>query len=211
MPRIDYGKDAQGKPIPGVTTVLNVLGLNKGALMGWAYKQGLAGVPLYEARDKAADIGTLTHLMINADLHGQIFDTAPYPPDVVDKAETGFLAWLDYKRLVDFQLIEAEISLVDQELGIGGTMDKVAIKGRLSITDFKTGGGPYLEQWVQVAAYKYLWELHNPDQPAAGGCFILLVNKEDGGFTHAHKVATDKYFELFKHAVAIYKLAKELK
>jgi hypothetical protein len=210
MPRIDY-RDNDGSKVPGVTTVLGVLGLNKGALLGWAYKQGLAGVPLYEARDKAGDIGTLCHLMIQYDLLDKVYDTSNYPKDIVDKAENGFIAWLDWKRLVDFQLVESELSLVDNELKYGGTMDKVAIKNRLSITDFKTGKGPYLEQWCQLSGYKHLWDIHHPNEPIDGGCYLLLVNKEDAGFTYAHKIALDKHFEIFKHALAIYKLSKELK
>ena len=210
MPRIDY-RDHTGLKLPGVTSVLNVLGLNKGALCGWAYNQGKAGLPLYAARDKAADIGTLTHLMIEADLYGRVFDTSAYPPDVVDKAENAFIGWLDWKRLVDFQLVESELSLTDDELGYGGTMDKVAVKGKLSITDYKTGKGPYIEQWCQLAAYKHLWDIHHPDEPADGGVYLLLVGKEDGGFTYAHKIQLDKHFEIFKHALAIYKLHKELK
>lgn len=211
MPKIDY-RDDEGNKLPSVTQVENaVLGFNKGALMGWAYNQGKEGKPLYEARDKAADIGTLVHLMIQYDLLGKVYDTSNYPIDIVDKAENAFIGWLDYKKLVDFKLLETELSLVDSKMGFGGTMDKVSVKNKRSITDFKTGKGPYIDQWIQLSAYRHLWNLNYPKEPIDGGCYLLLINKEDGGFIHAHKFDLDRHFQIFKHALAIYKLHKELK
>lgn len=210
MARIIY-KNGAGESLPGVTTVIGQnLGWNKGSLMGWAYNQGKAGVPLYDARDKAADIGTLIHLMIADDLHGKIFDTSSYPKDVIDKAENGFLAWLDWKQLVDYQLIESELSLVDNALGVGGTMDKVSVQGKLSLTDFKSSKGVYVDQWIQLSAYAHLWELHYPDMPLLGGYYILQLGKEDGSFSYHHKIKLDKHFEAFKHLLALHKLKKEI-
>lgn len=210
MPKIDY-RDKDGKPLSGVTTVIGQnLGWNKGAMMGWAYNQGKAGLSLYEARDKAGDIGSLLHLMLEADMKGKVFDTSSYPSDVVDKAENGFIAWLDWKKLVDFQLIESELSLVDDDLGFGGTMDKVSIQGKLSITDFKSSKGVYVDQWIQLSAYGHLWEKHFPDMPIKGGYYILQLGKEDGSFGYYHKIKLDKHFEAFKHLLALHKLKKEI-
>lgn len=211
MAKIDY-RNSDGEKLSSVTTIIGQnLGWNKGAMMGWAYNQGKAGLSLYEARDKAADIGTLAHLMINADVYGKVFDTSPYPADTVDKAENAFLAWLDWKRLVDFKLIAAEMSLVDNELGFGGTFDKVSVKDKLSLTDFKTGKAVYVDMWIQMSAYAHLWELHFPDQPLLGGYYILQLGKEDGSFSYHHKIKLDRHFEIFKHLVAINELHKEVK
>jgi len=210
MAKIDYRDNANIR-LPGVTTVIGQnLGWNKGAMMGWAYNQGKAGVPLYESRDKAGDIGTLIHLMIGADLTGEVFDTSTYPADVVDKAENGFIAWLNWKQLVNYQLIESELSLVDNVLGFGGTMDKVSVQGKLSLTDFKSSKAVYVDQWIQLAAYAHLWELHYPDMPLHGGYYILQLGKEDGSFSYHHKIKLDKHFEAFKHLLALHKLKKEI-
>ncbi len=83
-PAIKY-KSADGKPLKGVTTVLGILA--KPALIGWAYKQGIAGVPLYESRDKAADAGTLAHTYVENHLKGLPDPSSDgIPKDIVEKA-----------------------------------------------------------------------------------------------------------------------------
>jgi len=62
MPANIY-KNAQGKRIPGVTTVISNLGWSKGGLMHWAWEQGINGIDYKETRDKAADTGTIAHAM----------------------------------------------------------------------------------------------------------------------------------------------------
>jgi hypothetical protein len=129
----------------------------------------------------------------------------------VDKAETSFLAFLEWKRLVDYQVVATEMSLVDEELGFGGTCDHVLVKGKLAMADLKTSKAVYGEYWAQVACYGHLWNLHHPDQLIDGGFYILQISKEDGGFSYHHKSNLDKYFEFFKNLLAAYKIAKELK
>lgn len=210
MPTIQY-RDSQGNKLPGVTTVLNAWGGNKDALMYWSWDLGIQGINYRDVSKTACDIGTVAHAMVEADMHGQVFDTSQYPPEIVDKAETAFLAFLEWKRLVDYQVVATEINLVDEVLGFGGCPDHVLIKGKLAMADLKTSKAVYGEYWAQVAAYAHLWNLHNPDKPIEGGYYILQINKEDGGFSYHHKPNIDKYFEFFKHLLAAYKLAKELK
>lgn len=210
MPTIQY-KNSKGEKLPGVTTVLSSWGGNKGALIYWAWNLGMEGKDYRKVRDEAADIGTLAHAMVEADMHGKVFDTSKYPPEIVDKAENSFLAFLEWKRLVDYQVVATEINLIDEELGFGGCPDHVLIKGRLAMADLKTSKAVYGEYWAQVAAYAHLWSLNYPDQPIEGGYYILQINKEDGGFSYHHKPNVDKYFDFFKNLLAAYKIAKELK
>jgi hypothetical protein len=210
MARIIY-QDSKGTRLPGVTTILNSWGGNKGALMYWAWDCGMKGLNYRDVSKEACDIGTLAHRMVEADMHGNVLDTSPYPAEIVDKAETSFLAFLEWKRLVDYQVVATELSLVDEELGFGGTCDHVLIKGKLAMADLKTSKAVYGEYWAQVATYGHLWNLHNPDQPILGGYYILQIDKLDGGFSYHHKPNLDKYFEFFKNLLAAYKIAKELK
>lgn len=210
MARIIY-KDNQGNRVPGVTTILNAWGGNKGALMYWAWDCGMNGLNYKEVSKAACDIGTVAHSMVEADMHGREYDTSHLPPEIVEPAETAFLAYLEWKRLVDFQVVATELSLVDSDMGFGGTMDHVLIKGKLAMADLKTSKAVYGEYWVQVAAYAHLWTLHHPDQPIEGGFYILQINKEDGGFSYHHKPNLTKHFGFFKHLLAAYKIAKEIK
>ena len=68
MPKIDY-RNADGKSLSGVTTILGNLGWNSGALIGWAYKRGKEGKSLRD--QEALDVGSITHLMVEADLRGR--------------------------------------------------------------------------------------------------------------------------------------------
>jgi hypothetical protein len=210
MAAIRY-KTSKGEPVPGVTTILNAWGGNKGALIYWAWDLGMKGINYRDVSKTACDIGTLAHMMVENDLHGKVLDTSTFPAEIVDKAETAFLAFLEWKRLVDYQVVATELSLVDDELGFGGTCDHVLIKGKLAMADLKTSKAVYGEYWAQVAAYAHLWNLHYPDQLIEGGYYILQINKEDGGFSYHHKPNIDKYFEFFKNLLATYKIAKEIK
>ena len=111
MPTIRY-KDRHGNTVPGVTTILNAWGGNKGALMYWSWDCGMKGLNYREVSKTACDIGTVAHAMVEADMHGQVYDTAGMAPEIVDKAETAFLAFLEWKRLVDYQVVATEINQV---------------------------------------------------------------------------------------------------
>lgn len=206
-------KGGYGKGIVGVTTVLNIWGANKGPLMYWAWAQGKDGKDFRETRDAAADAGTLAHSFIEAELKGEpLPSTDGIDPEVVSKAETSYIAWLDWAKLVDFQVVETEVSLVDQELKFGGTMDKVAIQNKLTLTDWKTskGGVAYPEYWVQLAAYDHLWNLHFPDQ-IIHNYYLLILDKEQGGFSYHYKNNLVKHWDFFFHLLQAYHLYKEIK
>ncbi len=209
MPR---PKSGYGPGIVGVTTVLEMWGQNKRALMHWAWTQGMQGIDYRQTKDAAADVGTAVHSLIEAHLKGlptpDISHLSSDDQARARQAFDNFISWLTDNR---FELLQAEVSLVDQDLGFGGTIDLVSLKRRPAIVDWKTSttGKAYPEHWVQLAAYQYLWETHH-DVALAGGCHLILLDKESGAFTHAHKYELGKYWEIFKHLLAIYKLTKEV-
>lgn len=199
-----------GKGNPGVTTVLNVLA--KPGLYYYYWEQGTMGAGFNEHRDKAAAAGTLAHEMIESELRGvSLPDCSTLDPEVVSKAETAYLSFLDWAKLVQFKVIETELSLVDEELHFGGTMDKVSIQDKLCITDFKTskGGVAYPEMWLQLSAYGHLWNLHNDEK--VNDYYLLILDKEQGGFSYHHKHGLAKQWECFTHILRVYHLMKEIK
>jgi hypothetical protein len=60
---------ASGERVPGVTTIIGRF-KESGALIQWAYNRGKEGLELYESRDKAAELGTIVHEMVEAYIKG---------------------------------------------------------------------------------------------------------------------------------------------
>ena len=199
MPAITY-KNAEGKRLKGVTTILGNI-LAKPALVPWAYSRGKEGLPLYESRDKAASAGTHAHLMVECHLKG-----LPDPPtnglaaELVDKAESCYLAFLEWEKAHSFQMVESEISLVSEKHQFGGTIDIGAIVNNLGIVDIKTSKGIYFSMLVQVAAYGKLYE-ENRDAKIKG--YHILRLGEQGDFSHHYWPNLDDEWDVFKACLTI--------
>ena len=69
-------KLANGKRVPGVTTVLGVI--NKPALVKWANNLGLQGIDSTTYVDETAKVGTLAHEMIQEYLGGPAWNRDAY-------------------------------------------------------------------------------------------------------------------------------------
>ena len=116
MPTIPY-KNKEGKRVSGVTTIIGGnLGWNKQALMWWANEMGLQGKNHRDEAKEAADAGTLCHALIEKDIlkmmppSHKLVDiekgikklTIDLTDEQLSKAETGFLNFLEWKRMVNF-------------------------------------------------------------------------------------------------------------
>jgi len=172
-------KDAEGRKLPGVTTVCGRF-KESGGLIGWAYKTGrehenLAnrGLPapsrLHERVEEAADIGTTGHAMVEAYINGEdphaVLDKALslVPDDRKDSykksAESSYKAYRSWERMTNLEIVAQEISLVSTEYRFGGTPDAVGIiDGEYCLVDWKTSNGVYTDMLIQLAAYKHLVE-----------------------------------------------------
>jgi hypothetical protein len=208
MPKIDY-RNADGKPLSGTTTIISQnLGWNNGALMGWAYNRGKAGLPMRD--QEALDVGTLAHKIIEADIKKKKWPEIP--PELKERVENCFLAYLEWKDSYKFGLIHSELSLVSETWQYGGTLDIVCeIKGILAILDIKTtkGGIPYVDQRIQIRAYAELFNENYPEK--IQGYHVFNPDKSDGGFHHHYWPSLDREWEIFKHLLELEKLRKELK
>jgi len=181
---------ADGIKIPSVTTILGRF-KESGALIRWAYSQGVAGVELYEKRDTAADVGTYVHAMIEAFLStGEINIPAPagMTPENIEKAASAFSAfrsWIEGSRL---KVRPLEKHFVSEVHRFGGTPDAIADEpdGSRSLLDWKTAKAYYSDQLLQVAAYRQLWNEVNPEAPITGGVHIVRFGKDGGDFQHTY-------------------------
>ena len=209
MPTHIYQNKA-GQRLPGVTTIIGSnLGWSKGALMYWAWQEGIERRNFRDTSKKAADIGTVAHAMVEADLKELKFDSSKYDKELLDKAETAFLAWLEWKDLVKFDLLESELPLVSEEYGFGGTLDIAAIKNVTSIVDLKTSNGTYPEHLLQIAAYGQLYNENREQKIQA--YYLLRLGKEDGSFHYHYWPELEFAWISFKHLLELHSLHKFLK
>jgi len=186
MPAIRY-KNKKGESVPSVTTVLKALGEGSEGLIYWAWKLGMEGKDYRAERQAAADIGTLGHLGIEADISGDPLDVDALDLSEEDKAKVkrcirGWEEWKDQTRLIP---VASELSLVSEEHQFGGTLDVATVYKRTGILDLKTGQGIYPSMLCQVAAYGHLWNEAHPDNPIED-YHILRVSKGDASFHHHH-------------------------
>lgn len=178
---------ADGTKVPGTTTIIGRW-KDSGALMHWAFKQGKLGKDrLYEEAEKAADIGTLAHAMVEAHIkHANVdcmLDSAA--ADMKDKARSAFNAYLAWERMTKLRVIDQEMQLVSEKYRYGGTPDAIGIiDNELCLLDWKSSNGIYTDYLIQVAAYKNLWDENHPDRIIVGGCHILRFAKEHADFSH---------------------------
>ena len=151
MPTIQY-KNAEGKRVSGVTTIIGQnLGWNKQQLMWWANQMGLDGKNHRDVAQKEADAGTLAHAMIETVIKNMALPSSEgYTQEQIDKAETCYLNFLDWKQQVKFKAIETEIHLVSEVHQFGATPDCIAeFNGKLSLFEWKTASGVYTDMRMQ--------------------------------------------------------------
>lgn len=111
--------------------------------------------------EEAADIGTLAHAWIEAHLHQREIDleALPKPAQVSVNA---FLAW---EKAHHLQVIKTEQTFYNCCLHYAGTADCVAeIDGELTLLDWKTSSGIWMEYPIQVWGYALADESEHGDR-----------------------------------------------
>lgn len=159
--KIDLGaehqiyKNAAGKRLPGVTTVLG--NLDKPALRGWYADMERAHVLAavdsllreYDGRvmdgfardlrarlgdkwaadikkDRAADIGSIVHAKCEAFLLGVELDEHGLSPELLRASMPGFVRFRELWVRSELVLVRSEFRMVSEEMQVGGTADIVA-------------------------------------------------------------------------------------
>lgn len=208
-PAIGY-KASDGKKIPGTTTIISRF-KESGGLIQWAYQQGVKGVPLYEARDVAGDVGTHIHAMIEAHIRSE--PIPPFPAGMkdenIEQARSGFAAFTRWSEGMHLDIAPVEIPLICECHRFGGTPDAIACEkdDSLSLLDWKSSKSFYFDNLVQLAAYKHLWEVSRPKQPITANVHVVRFGKEGADFehrsfpvAHAKLAAAWRLFELYREA-----------
>jgi len=187
---------ADGTQVPGGSTICKI-GDSAEPLIAWAWKLGTQGKDYRKERDKAADIGTIAHFLIEAFLNGFVADLSDYGQDDIDKAlgcYNKFVDWWDEQNLAK---VATEIQLVNEAYRYGGTIDLIAKRssGDHYLIDFKTSKKISDSYWRQCAGYSALWNCNQ---------------KESGAFNDPCGVLrTHEYFQNQISSVAIVRIGKE--
>lgn len=194
--------------LPGVTTVLNIL--NKPGLAKWANNLGLRGIDSYRFTYEAAEVGTLAHEMILAYFQNQDCDTNDYSANQIARAKHSLGLFHQWVKIYKPKPVLVEAQLISSKYGYGGTLDLYAtidVSGTefLELVDFKTGSGPWPTHYVQLAAYK---NLLIENGYVCENCRLLKLpaDKTAQVFSEVQLLNLDKYWEIFLHCLAIYKM-----
>ncbi len=211
-----------GSKVPGTTTVIGRF-KDSGGLLQWAFKQGQSGaVHLYEQAEKAADIGTLAHSMVELHINGEDAMAAlvGVPQDMQDKAVNAYEQFVKWASQTQVELLSKyqEIQLVCPVLKFGGTPDAIGkIGGDIVLLDWKTSNGVYGDYLIQLAAYGHLMERGlrmgswEPLGMVPKGFHLLRFSKDFPDFEHRYFGNLDqatRQFVLYREA---YEIDKELK
>lgn len=207
-PKKGYWVD--GERVQGVTTILSRF-KDSGGLIHWAWQCGMDGKDYREERDRAANVGTCAHDMVDARIRKISFDYEDWPPEILEKAKISFAAFEQWANDSQLEAAETEVQLISRKYRYGGTPDVFFVRGKRSLGDWKTSNAVYPEYLCQLAAYKNLWEENYPDQPIEGGAHLIRFDKTYGDFHHHYYSDLDDAWEAFKHMRALYDLDKILK
>jgi hypothetical protein len=135
-----------------------------------------------EIRDAAGKRGSSVH-QLTEDYDNGIECTLL---DEYGKPKYSLEEWSMFERYVEFSVTHKpkhhliEQTFISSGLGFAGTIDRVCtIDGKTYVLDIKTSNGIYNSYWLQLAAYRQLYDaslLHGSNMPDIDGVAILWLN-----------------------------------
>jgi len=131
--------------------------------------------------EKAGNIGTLAHKMIEWTLREEM-DLHPGPkPELPPPSQLAFDAWRRWRETVQLtpMLLEQRVFYCDDDCLFAGTLDFYGtVQGVPTIIDWKTSSGIYPEAQLQLAAYWAAFKQRKPDTPVEQAMIVRLPKKE---------------------------------
>ena len=178
--------DENGNYFPSATTLLEAYP-KPAQLIMWMKE---VGSKADEIRDAAGKRGSSVH-QLTEDYDNGIECTLL---DEYGKPRYSLEEWSMFERYVEFSVTHkpehllVEQTFINSSLGFAGTIDRVCIiDGKTYVLDIKTSNGIYNSYWLQLAAYKELYEdalsswtghqvVRNENMPSIDGVAILWLN-----------------------------------
>jgi len=156
-----YYQHANGQFYPSVTTILDAYPKSY-AFYEWVKKMG---EDADEIRDEAGRKGSVVHQVC------EDYDAGAECAILNEFGDTKFgqMEWAMFERYVEFrersgfELLANELHYISPAQGFAGTLDRVFTKGgKRYLVDIKTSNALHNHYWLQMAAYKSLWDEVNP-------------------------------------------------
>jgi hypothetical protein len=214
-----------GKPIKGTTTFLGSIA--KPALINWAANEAVdyikAGASyedligyvitddqLFELarkahrmkRDKAADLGTLTHKWVEAWINGENPESDPEYNHMTDN----FVAWALENEI---EFLAAEQLVFSEKHWYAGQLDFLfKMRGKTYLGDLKTSSGIYENMFYQTSAYQMALQEMDPDFHIDGHAIINC--KKDGKFAKKFSFDFEKNVPVVIGARAVHEREAEI-
>lgn len=133
--------------------------------------------------EKAGEIGTQVHGLIEWNLRKQLGQRVGPEPAVVDNAQWAFMAFQDWATSVNLEPLYIEQTVYSRKHGFAGTMDLLArVNGTVTLVDFKTGKSIYAEAHLQNVAYQMALIEMGHSVPEAGAILRLPKVQTDPAF-----------------------------
>lgn len=194
---------------PSVTTILEAYPKGK-RFEQWLKDVGNSADDIVE---RAANQGSNVHIAIEKLVNGEEIQWHDYTLDEWKM----ILKFQDFFNQVGPEVIGAEITLVSEKIGVGGTIDLVCmIKGERWLIDTKTSGDIYDNHFVQLATYAVMWNEANPDMRIERIGALHLRAKTRGPSRDGKNIQGEGWkieeptespaelFEVFKHVKALW-------
>ncbi len=240
--RRDY-RDANGKKLPGVTTVMGAtLGWKCDPLMWWSAKLGaeagarealrlgflempttldgcksiieratdLGRKAHVKVRDKAANLGSIAHALVESVITGEAFDDEEgWGEILIDQARPNAERIVRYVEGCGLRPEIIEKAYAGP--GFGGTVDLICVDkdGLYELVDLKSGKSVREEVCIQLGAYAGLAQLHGVE--IVRSQVIHAHPGEDLKIIKIPKTQTDIGGVCFAALFAIYSARKSLK
>jgi hypothetical protein len=206
-----FYQHSNGAFYPSVTTILDAYP-KSAAFYEWLKRMG---EDADEVRDEAGRKGSQVHQLCEDYDRG--FECSIL--NEFGQAQYKQIEWAMFERYVEFrnrfpyELVANELHYISPYHGFAGTLDRVfRVDGKLILVDLKTSNALHNHFWLQMAAYKHLWDEVNSEK--IDSIAILWLNAKtrtegtaktvqgSGWQLKAPEYGLDHYWKLFQSVYA---------
>lgn len=226
-----------GEALTGVTTILSVIAkpaliqwfaneavkyliehgkLNSGANRGLVDEYTVTLDQLEAAKtahrikkEKAADLGTETHALIETLIKDAISKTSGVI-GLTEHENKQVKHFLDWSKENKVKFLESEVHIYSKELWVGGICDIVCeIDGQVWIGDIKTSSNIYPEHFFQCAGYDICLKEMKMYENVAG--YVILNLTKTGQFKEKRSASNGDNIKAFRAALDLYRIQEKIK